>query len=65
MREGERELHPALRRWDFEDNDQGGNPILQKSGRSAAASVEGVHARACSVKLLTLRPIHRVYLYFK
>jgi hypothetical protein len=27
-------------------------------GHSAAASVEGVHARACSVKLLTLRPIH-------
>ncbi len=78
MREGERELHPALQQWDLEDNDQGGNPISQKSsqigsilclmrqlliswaavGHSAAASVEGVHARSCSVKLLTLRPIH-------
>ena len=33
MREGERELHPALRRWDFEDDDQGGNPISQKSSQ--------------------------------
>jgi hypothetical protein len=31
QRRRERELHPALRRWDFEDDDQGEGPLLQKN----------------------------------
>lgn len=31
QRRGEREFHSALRRWDFEDDDQGEGPLLQKN----------------------------------